>query len=627
MKMSCDSYAWLENLTDENVVKWALSHNEKTRKLLSPVSKKFKEILKSKLGKVFLKSARITDRGIYALYVKQDKYYVKLLKKDLSRPIFILSSGKRSIVAKKLYASPRGDVFALTFSLGGLDYGGAYLIEADTGKIIDEIKGVVYNFVWLGDQKLYYVRSYRKTKPPDGGSVPAPRICVWESGKEEVIWGSGLSSPHRITIKASSGRDKALITVYNGWLSSAVYVGELKDPGTWRKLYAGENFLVKPIDFLNNQYYLVAYDGKGFGRIIGISNANTKKVKTVLRERSSVLVDAEIIKNTILTSYLMNAASRLKMYSLQGCKMGEIRFETPGTVTIYDSTVSGVLFKYENFLTPYKLFYFDLDEMQLLDSRSENINHVVRDAWATSKDGTRIHMFVVKKRGAKISKVLLYGYGGFNKSMTPKYNVLASILLNRGWTYVLTNLRGGGERGRKWHLDGAGRNKHKVFEDFIACAEYFKKRGAKIAAYGVSNGGLLVAAILTQKPSLFDAAVIGYPVIDMLRFHKLYIGRLWITEYGNPEKEDDRKYLLSYSPYHNIKNADYPPILVFTGLNDDRVHPAHAFKFVAKLEEVGAKPLLRVEKASGHSGASFKIRVEEMADVLAFLETALSNRK
>ena len=188
----------------------------------------------------------------------------------------------------------------------------------------------------------------------------------------------------------------------------------------------------------------------------------------------------------------------------------------------------------------------------------------------------------------------------------------------------MANLRGGSEYGEKWHRAGMRENKQNVFDDFIAVLEKLKSQGYKIIAHGRSNGGLLVSAIITQRPDVVDVAVIGYPVIDMLRFHKLYIGRAWIPEYGNPEDPKDREFLLRYSPYHNVRpDLKYPPTLVYTGLHDDRVHPAHALKFVAKLKDVKAPVFLRVETKSGHLGANPETRIREIADILAFIYTSL----
>jgi len=232
-------------------------------------------------------------------------------------------------------------------------------------------------------------------------------------------------------------------------------------------------------------------------------------------------------------------------------------------------------------------------------------------------------MFVFKKKDSSLKRVIVYGYGGFNISLTPRYTPLIMPFVEDGGVYVVTNLRGGGEYGEEWHRQGMRENKQNVFDDFIACLKYFKELGARVAALGRSNGGLLVAATLTQAPHLFDSALIGYPVIDMLNYHRYHIGRAWIPEYGDPENPEDRRFLEKYSPLHNVKRAKYPPILVFTGLNDDRVHPIHALKFTARLEEVNAPVYLRVEEESGHSGATPLTRIRESADILAFIYKTL----
>jgi prolyl oligopeptidase len=183
----------------------------------------------------------------------------------------------------------------------------------------------------------------------------------------------------------------------------------------------------------------------------------------------------------------------------------------------------------------------------------------------------------------------------------------------------MANLRGGSEYGEKWHRAGMRENKQNVFDDFIAVLEKLKNEGYKVAAWVRSNGGLLVSATLVQRPDVMDAAIIGYPVIDMLRFHKLYIGRVWIPEYGNPDNPEDREFLERYSPYHNVKKQNYPPIMIYTGLHDDRVHPAHALKFFMKLKELNAPVYLRVETKSGHMGASPETRIRELADMLSFV--------
>jgi len=220
--------------------------------------------------------------------------------------------------------------------------------------------------------------------------------------------------------------------------------------------------------------------------------------------------------------------------------------------------------------------------------------------------------------------VVAYGYGGFGISLTPGYRPFIEALVRSGFAFVQANLGGGREEGEAWHRAGMLENKRRVFEDYAAVAEHLKMLGCKVAGWGGSNGGLLIGAVETMWPHLLDAALIGYPVLDMLRYHKLYIGRVWVPEYGDLEDPKMRQYLLSYSPYHNIpRDRKLPPTLVYTGLHDDRVHPGHKLKYAAKARKYGRPVYLRVETRSGHSGATAEVKAEEMADMLAFLVKVL----
>jgi prolyl oligopeptidase len=254
----------------------------------------------------------------------------------------------------------------------------------------------------------------------------------------------------------------------------------------------------------------------------------------------------------------------------------------------------------------------------------------VEQRFYTSKDGTRVPMFVVRKKGTTgPAPTLLYGYGGFNAAMTPSFNPANIAWIERGGVYVLANIRGGSEYGNAWHDGGRLSNKQNVFDDFIAAGEYLKKNGIAapkgLAAIGRSNGGLLVGAVTNQRPDLFDAVAPGVGVMDMLRFDRFTAGRYWVDDYGHPDKEADFKTLYAYSPYHNIKGGRaYPPLIAVTADTDDRVVPGHSFKYIAKLQStqgVGNAPhLIRIDTRSGHgSGKPITKIIEEYSDVYSFL--------
>ena len=326
--------------------------------------------------------------------------------------------------------------------------------------------------------------------------------------------------------------------------------------------------------------------------------------------------------------YIINAASRLKIYGLKGEFIKEIYIDPPGTLSNFNRFENELIFKYESFYIPYRVYKLDGWNLKLhiLDEERVPDNYIIEDRWVKSYDGTSIHFFIFRKGDAELKNVIAYGYGGFGLGLTPRFYPHIIPLIEDGFVFTVANIRGGDEFGESWHKAGMRSNKNNVFKDFIAVIQYFKDMGSKVVAYGSSNGGLLVGGVLTIDPSLLDGAVIGYPVLDMLRFHKLYIGRAWIPEYGDPENPEDLEYLIKYSPYHNIREMGYPPTLVYTGLYDDRVHPSHAFKFVAKLKDHNAPVYLRTEKLSGHMGASPEVKVRELSEVVSFIYKVFESR-
>ncbi|HLT93604.1 MAG TPA: prolyl oligopeptidase family serine peptidase, partial [Membranihabitans sp.] len=284
---------------------------------------------------------------------------------------------------------------------------------------------------------------------------------------------------------------------------------------------------------------------------------------------------------------------------------------------------------------PTTIFKYDLESRTSdvvfppdLDFNPED--YIEKQVWYKSKDGTPVSMFIVHKKGLKMdgqNPTLLYGYGGFNISMGPSFSTSTLILLEKGGVYAMPNLRGGGEYGEDWHRQGMLENKQNVFDDFIAAAEYLIDEGytssEKLAISGRSNGGLLVGACMTQRPELFQVAFPGVGVLDMLRFHKFTIGWGWVPEYGSSEDPEQFKFLYAYSPYHNLRTGThYPATLITTADHDDRVVPAHSFKFAARLQEVqsGSAPvLIRIDKEAGHgAGKPTSKVIEEQADFWSF---------
>ncbi len=622
-----DRYQWLENLDDPKVLEWVSIRNRKLKEYIGELSSKLYPRVFKYYGIPYVFSAYPFRDGFIVLEKDSGAHKIRLYDRqgELIETIVDSRDIDGNAVIRMIYPSINGRLLAYYYSISGRDVGELVILDLEDRSIVDRVEGAVGGIVWLGGDEYYYVRFYRTEKTPDGIKPPAERIFHRRiGGGEELVFGEKLGTNHMISTHPTYEEDMLLITVHYGWSSSKIYGGPIRDPSKWELLFDGKGQLASPIDYSDGAPYIAYYDGEGRGRILRITSGGLEEV--VGEDENYPLENARIFRDTIVASYLVEASSRLRIYSLDGKLVREIVFDKPGSINWLVIRDDKLLFKYESFDTASRLCLIEdpfKDPVPVL-SYSVRLDLIVEEDYTVSSDGTRIHFFIVRPRRTEKKIVLIRGYGGFGVSLKPRFIPVIYPLLEDGIIFAQANLRGGGEYGEKWHRAGMRENKQNVFEDYKAVLRYFKERGYKTIAWGASNGGLLVAATITQSPGLVDVALIGYPVIDMLRFHKLYIGRLWTTEYGDPDKPEDREFLLKYSPYHNIDpSKKYPPTLVYTGLHDDRVHPGHAFKFVAKLEEVGAPVYLRVEEQSGHSGANPEVKARETTDLIAFAYKSL----
>jgi len=620
-----DQYLWLENLKDRKVIEWYLMRNKRTRKFLKLISKELKPRIEQYYSIPYVLLVRTSKIGNFILLRDGETFKIKLIYPD--RQVDELVDSRKlgkDVVLQWIYVSKEGDRFAFSYSIGGSDEGFLKVIDTESLEVLDELKGVIGEIVWLNKEKYYYARFYAKEKTPDGIAPPAERVFLREQGKEEMVFGSGLPTSYFVGVKKSSQANRVLLTVSYGWTKSDVYAGRIEEPESWQLLYGGGDFIAFPIDFIDGRYLVASFDMEGMGRILSVDDKG--QIKEIVGEYEYPLQEAVATKDSIIANYLVDASSKLKIFNLNGKEVGEIKPEPAGTINSLHPDGEKCIFKHESFYIPYRIYLLKDNELEILDSKEIAKGFKVEEFYVKSKDSTKIHAFKVQKEDKACKFALVYGYGGFGISLTPRFYPFMIPFLEDGGALVVANLRGGKEYGEKWHRAGMREKKQNVFDDFIAILEFLKSKGVRTVAFGVSNGGLLVGAILTQRPELIDGALIGYPVLDMLRFHKLHIGKAWIPEYGDPDKPEDAEFLMKYSPYHNIVKRKYPPVMLYTGLYDDRVHPAHAFKFAAKLEEVGAPCLLRVETKSGHSGATQQTKIEEYSDIMAFVYTLLLSK-
>ncbi len=357
----------------------------------------------------------------------------------------------------------------------------------------------------------------------------------------------------------------------------------------------------------------------------------------ILPEEDRVLKDVTVVRGGFFVHYLQDASSRLEHIDRQGNKVADIALPTLGSVTTVNAEPDDddVFYGFTSFLYPPTSYRYDLASQQRLEVFRPAITFdstpfVTKQIFATSSDGTKVPMFVTHKHDIHddgSNPTLLYGYGGFNVSVLPSFSVSRLAWLERGGILAVANLRGGGEYGETWHQAGTKARKQNVFDDFIACAEHLIDSGVtssnKLAIQGGSNGGLLVGAALTQRPDLFAAALPAVGVMDMLRFHKFTIGWAWVSDYGSADNPEDFAVLYAYSPLHNLREAAYPATLITTADHDDRVVPAHSFKFAATLQEHqrgDAPVLIRIQTDAGHgAGKPTAMVIDEQADIWAFL--------
>jgi prolyl oligopeptidase len=379
-------------------------------------------------------------------------------------------------------------------------------------------------------------------------------------------------------------------------------------------------------------------------KIVAISLAEPDAAhwRDIVPEAEDVLRGASLVGGKLIAAYLHDAYSRVRIYEPDGTYLRDVEFPGLGTVTGFGGKFDDpeTFYDFSNFTRPSTIYRYNVStgETSIFRAPALKFNpddYQTRQVFYTSKDGTRVPMFLTHRKDWKPdgkTPTLLYGYGGFDISLTPSFSVMNLVWLEMGGLYAVPNLRGGGEYGRKWHEAGMLANKQNVFDDFIAAAEWLIAQGytcpEKLAIRGGSNGGLLVGAVMTQRPDLFGAALPAVGVMDMLRYHKFTIGWAWVSEYGSSDDPEQFKVLLKYSPYHNLRpGVRYPSTLVTTGDHDDRVVPGHSYKFAAALQHAhsGDNPvLIRIETRAGHgAGTPTSKMIQLSADTLAFLAAEL----
>ena len=653
-----DPYRWLENADDPDTVRWVDAENALTR---SYVDGPRREAIKARVTALldfprvsvpekqgpryfFTRNSGLQNQSV--LYVREG---LDGPERVLLDPNALSADGTVALVG----TAPTQDGALLGYSLSrsGSDRQEIYVRDVATGKDLpDKVLAKFTGIVWTPDKTGFYY-----TRFPQPGSVPAgdenyfakvyfhrlgesqdKDTLVFESpDRKEVIWGANLTLDGRYLILSGNegSSDK-----------SEVWIADRTGDGKPALLFKGFADAWAYVGDADGRLFFMTDKGAPLWRLVAVDVAHGgREAAPVLAEGKERLESVSIVNKQIVVKRLKDASSRLLVHALDGREVATIALPALGTI----SSVTGeaddteMFFDFTSFAYPSTPFRYDFktgktSEFAHVDAKVDASAYEVKQAWYPSKDGTKVPMFVVHKKGLALDgrrPTILYGYGGFNVNMTPSFSASRLYWLEQGGVYALANLRGGGEFGEAWHQAGMLDRKQNVFDDFIAAAEWLVKSGYtsrdRLAVQGGSNGGLLVGAVLTQRPDLFGAAVCQVPVADMLRYHLFTVGRFWIPEYGSADDPKQFAFLYTYSPYHNVREGtSYPPTLVTTADTDDRVAPGLAKKFAARLQAAtgGEAPILiRVETKAGHGGGKpVSKQIDEIADIYAFLFRALT---
>ena len=680
-----DPYRWLEDdvRVSTDVADWVAAKNKETFAYLGSIPQR--EAIKSRLTELwnYEKYGAPFKAGRRYCYFKNDGlqnqsvlYKLDSLNGEPSVLIDPNAWSKDGTVALGATSfSDDGRYVAYSVADAGSDWNTWRIIEVATGRLLaDELRWVKFSGAnWTPDNKgFFYCRydeplageAFQKTNLNQKvfyhrvGTAQSEDVLVYKR-PDEPTWGFGL--------KVSEDGRYLVINIWKGTDDKyRVLYKDLTEP------YG------MPIDLIENfesEYSFIGNDGTTFyfvtdldaprKRIVAIDIASGSpvaprqearatndivsektqqasrplpRVREVIAQSTETLVNADIVGNQFVLTYLKDAKTQVKLHAIDGKFVREVAFPGIGTAAGFGGkrTDTETFYSFSSFATPPSTFRFDLltGESTLLRQAKVKFNpddYLVEQVFYPSKDGTKVPMFITRKKTTKLdgtNPTLLYAYGGFAISLTPSFSVSRVAWLEMGGILAIPNLRGGGEYGEEWHKAGTKLKKQNVFDDFIAAAEWLIANkytsSKKLAIQGGSNGGLLVGACLTQRPDLYAACLPAVGVMDMLRFHKFTAGRFWVDDFGSADNPEEFKALLAYSPYHNLKpNTKYPATLVTTADTDDRVVPGHSFKFAARLQEnhTGDAPtLIRIETRAGHgAGKPTAKLIEEAADLWAFL--------
>lgn len=650
-----DPYRWLEDDKSAETAAWVKEENALTNSYLSKIP--FREQFKERLTKIwnYAKYGVPFHEGNYYFFYKNDglqNQSVLYIQEGLDGvPSVLIDPNKFSADGTTALAdisvSHDAKYLAYTTSTGGSDWNDLYVVEIPTGKkLTDKLSWLKFSGIaWYKDGFYYsrYDEPKKGTELSDKNEfhkVYFHKIGDLQS-KDQLVYENKEFPLHNYTAQTTEDEKYLLLYESEATDGNSLYYKDLtKGDKTFKLIAKGFDYEHTVIDDYNDQFIVLTNNEAPKKKLVLINpeKPEIKNWKVILPEKQEVLQGISLLGGKIIAEYMKDANSKSYVYSMDGKLQNEVIFPDLGTASSFSGKKEDniAFYSFTSFTYPSSVFKYDITTNTSTiyfkpDIDFDASKYVTEQIFYTSKDGTKIPMFIVHKKDILLNgtnPTVLYGYGGFNISLTPSFSLSRLLFLENGGIYAMANLRGGGEYGEEWHLAGTKLKKQNVFDDFIAAAEYLINNkytsSDNLAIQGGSNGGLLVGACMTQRPDLFKVAIPQVGVMDMLRFHKFTIGWAWTGDYGSSDDSTQFKYIYNYSPLHNIKEGvKYPITLVTTADHDDRVVPAHSFKFIATLQEkqAGDNPVLvRIETMAGHgAGKPTSKSIEEATDIWSFI--------
>ncbi|MCX7875322.1 MAG: prolyl oligopeptidase family serine peptidase [Melioribacteraceae bacterium] len=650
-----DPYRWLEDNNSEETKAWVEAENKITNEYLSKIP--FKEKIKKRLTELwnYERYSAPQKVGDYYIFSKNDglqEQSVIYIQKGLNgKPEVLIDPNKLSndgsVSLAGLYFSNDNKYLSYGISKGGSDWREFYVMDIATKKLTDDlIKFSKFSGnAWYKDG-FFYSR-YAEPKPGEelkqkneyqklyyhklGTSQIDDKLILEDNDNPKRGFGAEVTDDEKYLI----------ISVWEGSSSeNMIWYKNLETNSEVKKIVVKPDARYSFVDNFDDKFLILTNLNAPNNRVVlvDLKNPDKSNWQTLIPEGKDVIQNVSHVGGKLFVTYLKDATSRVTVFNEQGNYLYEVKLPGIGTVSGFSGKHNDqeTFYTFTSFTYPPTIYRYDVKQNKSTLYRESKVkfkpnDYETKQIFYESKDGTKIPLFIVHKKGLKLNgenPTLLYAYGGFNVSMLPSFSAGRIPLLENGVVYAMACLRGGGEYGEIWHQAGMLKNKQNVFDDFIYAAEYLIKNKYtnpnKLAIQGGSNGGLLIGAVINQRPELFKVAFPQVGVMDMLRFHKFTIGWAWVPEYGSSDNPDQFKYLFAYSPLHNIKEGVvYPATMVTTADHDDRVFPAHSFKYAATLQEKASNKnpvLIRIETKVGHgAGTSTSKSIELLTDMYSFM--------